>query len=43
MNMKIEDILASKGREKKTTKKGHTLLKSSFNVEADKKGTPNGK
>ena len=33
--MKIEDILASKG--KKTTKKGYTLVKSSFNCEAKEK------
>ena len=33
--MKIEDILASKGREKKS-KKGYTLQKSAFNCE-DKK------
>ncbi len=37
-NMKIEDILASKGREKKPSKKGHQILKSSFNTE-DKKGS----
>lgn len=30
--MKIEDILANKGKDKKTSKKGHTVHKSSFNV-----------
>jgi hypothetical protein len=37
--MKIEDILASKGKEKKTSKKGHTVHKSSFNVKDDKKNS----
>jgi hypothetical protein len=35
--MKIEDILASKGKEKRP-KKGHTVQKSTFNVD-DKKTT----
>ena len=37
-SMKIEDILQSKGREKKGSKKGHTLQKSTFNVEDKKSG-----
>jgi len=32
INMKIEDILANKGKDKKS-KKGHTVQKSTFNVE----------
>lgn len=37
-HMKIEDILANKGKDKKAGKKGHTVHKSSFNVKEDKGG-----
>ena len=38
IHMKIEDILSSKGKKEKTSKKGHTVHKSSFNVKEEKAG-----